>query len=109
MIERKADLDSKNFIALCKAHKVKALYVFGSAVNGNFTDESDVDFLVEINETDPLNRGELLLSLWNELELYCDRKVDLLTPNSLRNPYLKESIDSTKRLLYDGSKEEVLR
>lgn len=94
---------------MCKAHKVDKLYVFGSAVSGNFTDESDLDVLVEINENDPLNRGELLLSLWNQLEAYCDRKVDLLTYNSIRNPYLRKSIDDTKKLLYDGSKEEVLR
>ncbi|WP_214071363.1 nucleotidyltransferase domain-containing protein [Mucilaginibacter sp. dw_454] len=105
----RADLYSKNFIAICKSHKVKELYIFGSAVNGNFTDKSDLDVLVEINEPDPLIRGELLLSLWNELELYSNRKVDLLTSSSLRNPYLLESINNTKRLLYDGSKEEVLR
>lgn len=105
----RADLYSKRFISMCKAHKVKELFVFGSAVNGNFTDESDLDVLVEINEADPLIRGELLLSLWNELELYSERKVDLLTPSSLRNPYLSDSINNTKRLIYDGSKEEVLR
>ncbi len=104
-----ADLYSKNFIAICKAHKVKELYLFGSAVNGNFTDKSDLDILVDIDEPDPLIRGELLLSFWDELELYSDRKVDLLTPSSLRNPYLIESINKTKRLIYDGSKEEVLR
>jgi predicted nucleotidyltransferase len=109
MIDDRPDLYSKNFITMCKSHKVKELYVFGSAVNGNFTDQSDLDILVEINESDPLARGELLLSLWNALELYCNRKVDLLTPNSLRNPYLKESINNTKKLLYDGSTEEVLR
>jgi len=109
MIYDKADLHSKNFIALCKSHKVKELYIFGSAVTGNFTDESDIDLLVEINDADPLNRGELLLSLWDEFEKYFNRKVDLLTFNSLRNPYLKESINNTKQLIYDGSKEEVLR
>ena len=109
MITEKADLHSKRFIAMCKAHKVDKLYVFGSAVKGNFTDESDLDVLVEINEHDPLNRGELLLSLWNALEAYCNRKVDLLTYNSIRNPYLMKSIDDTKKLIYDGSKEEVLR
>ncbi len=108
MIYDKVDLHSKNFIALCKSHKVKELYIFGSAVTGNFTDKSDLDLLVEINDTDPLTRGELLLSLWNEFEQYFNRKVDLLTFNSLRNPYLKDSVNNTKRLIYDGSKEEVL-
>jgi len=109
MITEGPDLHSKRFITMCKTHKVDKLYIFGSAVSGNFTDKSDLDFLVEINEHDPLNRGELLLSLWDQLEAYCDRKVDLLTYNSIRNPYLRKSIDDTKKLLYDGSKEEVLR
>jgi predicted nucleotidyltransferase len=109
MIANNVNFQSNEFIKLCKLHKVKELYAFGSFVNGNFIDDSDLDLLVEINEPDPLNRGELLLSLWNGLEQYFKRKVDLLTFNSLRNPYLKDSINKTKRLIYDGSKEEVLR
>jgi predicted nucleotidyltransferase len=109
MINNKVNFQSIEFINLCRTHKVKELYAFGSVVNGNFTEQSDIDFIVEINDPDPLNRGELLLSLWDKLEQYFNRKVDLLTNNSLRNPYLKDSINNTKRLIYDGSKEEVLR
>ena len=109
MISNKVDFKSNEFIALCKSHKVKELYAFGSVVNGNFTDQSDIDLIVEIDERNPLNRGQLILSLWNKFEQYFNRKVDLLTNNSLRNPYLKDSINNTKRLIYDGSKEEVLR
>jgi predicted nucleotidyltransferase len=104
----KADLYSKNFVSICKAHKVSKLYVFGSVINGKFTGKSDLDFLVEIEENDPLSRGELLLSLWNELEDYCHRKVDLLTESSLKNPYLKEEIIRTRKLIYDGFQEKVL-
>ncbi|MFC0657951.1 nucleotidyltransferase family protein [Mongoliitalea lutea] len=32
---------------LCEKHKVEELYVFGSAVTGKMTDESDIDFLVK--------------------------------------------------------------
>ena len=108
MISDKVDFKSDEFIAICKSHKVKKLYAFGSVVNGNFTDDSDIDLLVDIHETDPLTDGELLLSLWDQFEIYFNRRVDLLTYNSLRNPYLKESIDSTKKLIYHGSKEEIL-
>ncbi len=108
MISDKVDFRSSEFIALCKSHKVKELYAFGSVVNGNFTDESDVDLLVEIDDDDPINGGELLLSLYDKLEKYFNRKVDLLTNNSLRNRFLKESVDNTKKMIYDGSKEEVL-
>jgi predicted nucleotidyltransferase len=102
------NFSSNEFIALCKSHKVSELYAFGSVVNGNFNENSDVDLLIEIDEPDPVERGSLILSFWNKSESYFNRRVDLLTISSLRNPYLKASIDQTKILIYDGSKEEVL-
>ena len=77
MINNEADLQSKLFIELCKEHKVKELYVLGSIINGNFTNLSDVDFWVELYESDPLKRDELLLSLGDGLEQFCERKGDL--------------------------------
>ena len=108
MISDEVNFQSTEFFNLCKIHKVKELYAFGSVVNGNFTDQSDIDLIVEIDDPNPLNRGELLLLLWDQFEQYFNRKVDLLTFKSLRNPYLKDSIHNTKRLIYNGSKEEVL-
>lgn len=87
------------FLLLCKSHNVKTIYAFGSSVNTNFNDEtSDFDFLIEIESDDPIVRGENLLSIWDKLEELLQRKVDLLTNSSIRNPVLKRSIDSTKNL-----------
>jgi len=97
--------DRKQFIILCKSHKVKYLYAFGSSVSEKFDPEkSDIDLLVEIDSKDPIDRGEKLLSLWDLFEDFFNRKVDLLTDASLRNPFLRKSIDSTKVLIYDGTK-----
>lgn len=97
-----------DFLDLCKVHKVAKIYLFGSSVSGDFDiHHSDVDLLVEINEADPLEKGEILLSLWDQLEFFFDRKVDLLTEDSLKNPYLKNNIEKTKRLIYDGQRKEV--
>jgi predicted nucleotidyltransferase len=98
----------KVFILLCKTHQVKYLYAFGSSITDHYHDESDIDIVVEIDEPDPLNRGELLLSFWMDLESLFKKKVDMLTPDSIKNPYLKEEIDNTKKLIYDGSKEEIV-
>lgn len=49
----------------------------------------------------------MLLSFWDSLEILFDRKVDLLTEDSINNPYLKKSIESTKKLIYDGQGEKV--
>jgi predicted nucleotidyltransferase len=97
-----------DFRTLCKDHKVKYLYAFGSSVTDRFDPiTSDIDLLVEIDAIDPIERGEKLISLWDTFEDFFHRKVDLLTESSLRNPYLKKSIDSTKILIYDGEGSKV--
>jgi len=99
----------KDFIILCKTHKVKYLYAFGSSISDKFdTSNSDIDLLVEIDSEDPIDRGEKLLSLWDLFENFFNRKVDLLTESSIRNPFLRKSIDSTKILIYDGSGQKIL-
>jgi uncharacterized protein len=104
-ISKRAD----DFNALCINHNVKSLYAFGSSTNDHFKPkESDIDLLVEIDDSDPIERGEKLLSFWDRLEKFFNRKVDLLTESSLRNPFLKKSIDSTKVLIYDGSRQKIL-
>jgi len=107
MIIRDQISKKKNdFILLCKSHNVKYLYAFGSSTNERFDiKSSDIDLLVEIDSSDPLDRGEKLISLWDLFENFFNRKVDLLTESSIRNPYLKKSIESTKVLIYDGSGE----
>jgi len=96
------------FITLCENHDVKTLYAFGSSVNGNFKEESsDIDLLIELNTEDPLQRGENLISLWDKFETFFQRKVDLLTNSSIRNPILRKSIDSSKILIYDGKEHKI--
>ena len=90
------------FADLCKNHHVKQIYAFGSSVSGDFDPEkSDIDLLVEIDEPDPIEKGEKILSLWDKLETFFKRKVDLLTNLSIRNKILRDSIDSTKVLIYE--------
>ena len=99
----------KEFILLCKTHDVKYLYAFGSSVSDRFNEtDSDIDLLVELDTGDPVDRGEKLLELWDLFELFFQRKVDLLTDPSIRNPFLRASIDSTKILIYDKSRQKVL-
>ena len=71
------------------------------------TIQSDIDLLVEIDISDAVERGEKLMSLWDKLELFFKRKVDLLTNSSIKNPYLRKSIDQTKVLIYDGKRDQV--
>lgn len=96
------------FLLLCKSHNVKTIHAFGSSVTNNFNDAtSDFDLLIEIESDDPIIRGENLMSIWDKLETLFQRKVDLLTNSSVRNPILKKNIDSTKILIYDGKEQKI--
>ena len=101
LIKKKED----EFGRLCKEHSVKTMFAFGSAVTGNFdVEKSDIDILVEIEELDPVERGEKLISLWDKLEAFFNRKVDLLSNPIIRNPFLRQSIENSKVLIYGSAK-----
>lgn len=104
MIKSKAD----DFLTLCKLHNVKTLYAFGSSITDRFDENSsDIDLLIEIKSEDPIKRGDDLLNIWDKLELFFQRKVDLLTNLSIKNPILKKNIESTKILIYDGQMHKI--
>lgn len=65
---------------LAKQHGVKSISLFGSMVRGDISDNSDVDFLVELEQgRDLFDLGELLM----DLQALLQRKVDLVTQNAL--------------------------
>jgi len=87
--------------ALFEKHSVKKAYAFGSVCTSKFSNESDIDILVDIDDSEgPVLYGEHYFELANELEILFNRKVDLLTIKSLKNPYFIKSIDETKVSLY---------
>ncbi|WP_174760399.1 nucleotidyltransferase family protein [Antarcticibacterium flavum] len=107
-MEENIKANIEEFIALCRLYNVKKLYAFGSAVTDQFDeDSSDIDLLIEIEESDPLEKGEKLLAIWNEFEDFFQKKVDLLTDSSLKNSVLRKNIEATKILIYDGERQEV--
>lgn len=98
----------EEFLNLCRIHNVRKLYAFGSSLTNRFDPAtSDIDIIVKIDIDNAADRGEALLSLWDKLEFFFKRKVDLLTEDSIRNPYLKSSINRTKKLIYDREGEKV--
>ncbi len=97
-----------DFSTLCQENKVKKLYAFGSATRTEFNEDlSDIDLLIEIEDPDPIEKGEKLLKIWDNLEKFFGRRVDLVTSSSLKNPILIKNIEATKILIYDGERQEV--
>lgn len=85
---------------LCTKHKVKSLFVFGSVLTGRFKKNSDVDLLVDFRDVDLYEYADNYFNLKKALENLLKRDVDLLEDKAIKNPYLRQSIDSTKQLIY---------
>ena len=86
---------------LCVQYDVRRLYLFGSASTGLYDpDESDIDFLVEFKELPVRAYGSAYFGLLKSLEQMFGRSVDLVDNSTIKNPYLRESIDEAKVLVY---------
>lgn len=87
---------------LCADHKVRNLYVFGSVISRDFSEDSDIDFIVDFNSNDPLDYAEKYFALKFALQDLLNRPIDLLEERGLKNPFLKKRIDNTKKLIYEA-------
>jgi len=85
---------------LCNTHNVNSLFAFGSVVSDKLVATSDIDLVVDIDDTDPLDYSDNYFDLKSQLEHIFNRKVDLLEDKAIKNPFLKQQIDSTKVLIY---------
>lgn len=87
---------------LCNRNKVKHLFVFGSILTDDFTEKSDIDLIVDINSNDPIDYAENYFSLKFQLEDLLNRSIDLLEEKGITNQFLLESINKSKKLLYEA-------
>ncbi|MFZ4725428.1 MAG: nucleotidyltransferase family protein [Paludibacter sp.] len=86
--------------SLCKEYSVKQLFVFGSVLTSKFNKKSDIDIIVDFEDIDLYKYADNYFDLKTALENVFNRDVDLLEEKAIKNPYLKQSIDSTKQLIY---------
>ncbi len=88
--------------ALCRRYGVTRLEVFGSAARGHDFDpvRSDADFLVEFEKEAGLSALDQFFGFAEALEEILGRRVDLVDPSSIRNPYLRAAIDRSRELVY---------
>ena len=96
ILERNIDA----FKLLCSTYHVEKMYLFGSALNSKFTDESDIDFLVKFKSIELSQYFENYINLKENLKKLFGREVDLLEEQTLKNPILIQSINKSKELIY---------
>jgi len=93
------NIDIKDIYLIAKEYNIKELSIFGSSLRDDFNEESDVDFLIEFKESDKIS----LLDIVN-IQLYFEkiinRKVDIVEPASLTNPFRRKSILDNREIIY---------
>lgn len=78
----------RQIITILRHHQIKRASLFGSLAKGELRDDSDIDILIEFEGRKSLFD---LVDVKQDLEETLQRKVDVLTYNSL-HPLMKEEI-----------------
>jgi predicted nucleotidyltransferase len=88
--------------ALAEEYDVARLEVFGSATTDDFDlKRSDIDLLIEYKPGTNLGPWiKRYFELQERLEALLGRPVDLIMAGAPRNPYVIQSINETRQLLY---------
>ncbi|RYD54010.1 MAG: nucleotidyltransferase [Sphingobacteriales bacterium] len=86
--------------ALCRRHGVQRLFAFGSVLSDRFSEQSDVDLLVEFTGVDLSKYADNYYSFKFALEEMLGHPVDLLESQAIRNPFFKKNIEAQRQLLY---------
>lgn len=87
---------------ICRASRVKKLYLFGSATNERFDyNKSDLDFLVEFESMTPVKHAETYFLLKDTLAQIFERPVDLVERQAINNPYFLSQVNQEKVILYE--------
>ena len=90
----------KEITTLCQTYKVAKLFAFGSVLTDNFTEQSDVDLIVDFNKNQIEDYFNNYFDFKYALEAVFGRKVDLVEEQAIKNPYFKKTVDATKTLIY---------
>lgn len=94
-----SEIDLTQVSKLAAEYHIHELYLFGSALREDFGADSDIDLLITFKDDVHYSYFELL-ELQEKFEALFLRKIDLVEKESLINPYRRDEIIKTARLIY---------
>jgi predicted nucleotidyltransferase len=93
---------------LCRQFGIRQLDVFGSAATGAFDPEkSDIDFVVDLGGYEP-GVSIRFVDFAEALEGLLGYDVDLITEDSIRNPYFRRSVDQSRERVYERTGDQAV-
>ena len=85
--------------AFCRKWKIKEFSLFGLVLREDFRPDSDIDVLVSF-EPDGGITFDNLVEMLDELAEIFGREVDLVEKDTIRNPFRRYDILTTKEVVY---------
>jgi predicted nucleotidyltransferase len=76
------------------------LYAFGSVLTNKFNSESDIDLLVNFADMKLEDYADNYFDFKFSLQDILQRPIDLLEEKTMKNPYLRKSINQQRQLIY---------
>lgn len=89
---QQVSIKQAQLVEFCQKYPIRKLSLFGSILRADFTDSSDVDFLVEFLPEARVGYFELI-RMEHELTDLVGRKVDLRTPKELSRYFRQDVLD----------------
>lgn len=96
----KIDFKTEQLQQLCKKFNVKELYLFGSATTDDFSEDSDLDFIVKFDRQGFEGAFDQFIDFKHQLEQIYGRSVDLYHLRKFRNSIFQHEVERSKELLY---------
>ena len=91
-------LDREKIAEFCRRNRIKRLSLFGSVLTDRFDDNSDIDMLVEFEESARVSLFDVGGMMY-ELSQQLGRQVDLRTPQDLSR-YFRDEVVASSELIY---------
>lgn len=95
-------IDRRRLGRICRRYGVQKMSLFGSAARGELRADSDVDLLVEFRPKSKTSHWEFVDMQEALSPLFGNRQVQIASPEILRNPYRRKTIEPTLKVLYDA-------
>lgn len=89
----------KDIDDLCVKYQIIELAVFGSSIRADFSESSDIDFLVTFRPNAKISLFDIM-DLEAELKEKFNRDIDVVEKDALRNPYRRKNILETSEIVY---------
>ncbi len=93
------DVAQDQVAGFCRRNGVRKLAIFGSVLTDRFSDESDVDVLVEFAQGEPVGYMRMAAMERELSTIFGGRKVDLRTPQELSR-YFRDEVVRTAVIQY---------